>query len=971
MPDDLPSSWKRQGLKIVGVLAASAFAGLAARYRLDVATWTVTVSRLPRWALGLIVAGVPVAWILIVFLAAFFKELGVLASSGGRSAAQAVAHAPEALKNVLGRGWDRAAACLSGWSFDGRYRRRLYEDYGPFNDRGLGLINANRLDLEKVYVELQVSAQAVPSRMELLRHPMEGRHTVWDFLRAVKPGRGLALIGPPGSGKTTLLQHLLLVFARNRQGRHGLRRLLPILVELRNLTEALKKETPPTLADAIRSYWKTERRIADLMKLEPTGWLEKRLRSSRVLLLLDGLDEVPQAQRMQVSAWVQEQMRHDDHRRCLFLLTSRPGGYVDAPLSEATVLEVQSFSPAQTSKFIDGWYLANEIAASGNEDSEPVRRRATRGATDLRDRLRENPGLYDLTVNPLLLTMVCMVHRYRGALPGSRSQLYEEICKVLLERWRQAKGIAEDLTGEQKLAVLRTLAEEFMRREAREMLEEDILPVIAAPLASIGYRDEGGVTAGQRFLRFIQVSSGLLLEKEKGRWSFAHKTFQEYLTAEHWLRTPNLVPDWAAKVPSDWWRETLLLFAACTDASGLVEAALAEDSPASWELAYQCLNEAQSLRPEVRGRAESTLRQALHSDDLAVFTPAATAFHDLRQREVRPISEKVEQRATLVTQAEYQLFLNQLFLNRLYGAESLEMAPPHWTAARFVGDPEAPILGVWPWQASSFAQWADRGAAQASWRLPAGPEPAELPPSTAAYWRDDNTLSPLPTGVTDMMDGWAKQHHLGQLQTSTRALALDLASDLGLVFDLARDRVFDLALNLANLALARTLAIALDRARDLDLDPARDRDRRTARDRAPDLARDLDHALAIALHLTGDLASDLAARDLASEIREIRAIASNFFSGIQNEGDPASGRRRRLLVSMRDVLTAGTDPVAARRAWRTYAICLLDIAHPHLNRKGLDKLEPIEFTLRLLIAREAGEVQPYEGILLVRDRNAP
>jgi hypothetical protein len=222
-----------------------------------------------------------------------------------------------------------------------------------------------------------------------------------------------------------------------------------------------------------------------------------------------------------------------------------------------------------------------------------------------------------------------------------------------------------------------------------------------------------------------------------------------------------------------------------------------------------------------------------------------------------------------------------------------------------------------------------------------------------------------------MMDGWAKQHHLGQLQTSTRALALDLASDLGLVFDLARDRVFDLALNLANLALARTLAIALDRARDLDLDPARDRDRRTARDRAPDLARDLDHALAIALHLTGDLASDLAARDLASEIREIRAIASNFFSGIQNEGDPASGRRRRLLVSMRDVLTAGTDPVAARRAWRTYAICLLDIAHPHLNRKGLDKLEPIEFTLRLLIAREAGEVQPYEGILLVRDRNAP
>jgi energy-coupling factor transporter ATP-binding protein EcfA2 len=425
MPDGPPTSWKRQGLKTIGALAVPALAALAARYHLDTATWKETVSRLPVWGLALILAGAPTAWILIAFLGAFFKELGALASSGGRSAAQAVAHAPEALKNVLGRGWDRVAACLYRRSFDGRYRRRLYEDYGLFNDRGLGLINAARLDLDKVYVELQIgSAQVVPTRMELLRQPMEGRHTVWDFLRAVRPGRGLAFIGPPGSGKTTLLQHLLLVFARNRQGRHGLRRLLPILVELRNLMESLKKGTPPTLADAIRSYWKTESRINDLMKLEPTGWLEKRLRSSRVLLLLDGLDEVPQAQRVQVSAWVQEQMRHEDHRRCLFLLTSRPGGYVDAPLSGATVLEVQSFSPAQTSKFIDCWYLANEIAASGNQDSEPVRRRATKDATDLRDRLRENPGLYDLTVNPLLLTMVCMVHRYRGALPGSRSQLY-------------------------------------------------------------------------------------------------------------------------------------------------------------------------------------------------------------------------------------------------------------------------------------------------------------------------------------------------------------------------------------------------------------------------------------------------------------------------------------------------------------------------------------------------------------------
>ncbi len=47
-------------------------------------------------------------------------------------------------------------------------------------------------------------------------------------------------------------------------------------------------------------------------------------------------------------------------------------------------------------------------------------------------RLDGAPGLYDLTVNPLLLTMIATVHRYRGALPGSRVDLNGEICQVML-----------------------------------------------------------------------------------------------------------------------------------------------------------------------------------------------------------------------------------------------------------------------------------------------------------------------------------------------------------------------------------------------------------------------------------------------------------------------------------------------------------------------------------------------------------
>src|SRR5262249_56040375 len=106
---------------------------------------------------------------------------------------------------------------------------------------------------------------------------------------------------------------------------------------------------------------------------------------------------------------------------------------------------------------------------SGNKDDDEVRRRARRDAEDLLERLKKLPSLSSLTVNPLLLTMIAMVHRYHGALPGSRVELYNEICEVLLGRWRQARGVKDNMTASQKRSVLQPLAAEMMKRKLREV----------------------------------------------------------------------------------------------------------------------------------------------------------------------------------------------------------------------------------------------------------------------------------------------------------------------------------------------------------------------------------------------------------------------------------------------------------------------------------------------------------------------
>jgi predicted NACHT family NTPase len=209
------------------------------------------------------------------------------------------------------------------------------------------------------------------------------------------------------------------------------------------------------------------------------------------------------------------------------LLTARPQGYRDAPLTQAHVLEVLPFHANQVEEFIQNWYLANKITLSGGKDDPGVRQDAERKAQDLLHRLQDRPRLKELTVNPLLLTMITNVHNYRGVLPEKRVELYAEICDVLLGHWRQAKGVNDRLTAPQRREVLQPLAEIMMTRRLRGIPTQEAMDVIHPQLTQIGVAEH----EIPGFLSDVQSSSGLLLETESEMWSFAHLTFQEYLCA--------------------------------------------------------------------------------------------------------------------------------------------------------------------------------------------------------------------------------------------------------------------------------------------------------------------------------------------------------------------------------------------------------------------------------------------------------
>ncbi|MFP3988731.1 NACHT domain-containing protein [Streptomyces sp. E11-3] len=520
--------------------------------------------------------------------------------------------------------------------FERRYLAYIAKKHSKLTIYGLDLANSpERWPLDAAYLSLEATRN--DHVIALWDAETEERGTEaeeWWVIYSPSPqpaDQALAdhdrvlLRGEAGSGKTTLVQWLAVSATRQDPDDRMsyVHDRVPFVLPLRTLTRHGERlPAPNNFLTAISS---------PLAGTQPDGWEARVLASGRGLVLVDGIDEVPDTERAHARTWLSDLIEAYPGNR--WLVTSRPSAIREDWLADEGFAELalSEMDHTAVTAFIQRWHRAARTGVA-EEDVD-----LAAYETQLLEAVRTKPDLGRLATNPLMCGLICALHRdRRGFLPHGRKDLYTAALSMLLTRRDRERDMrVPELREEPQIQLLQRLAYWLIRngrtsmdRSRAESVIRDALPAVPE-VAALG-------DAGAVYTHFLH-RSGLLREPAPGTVDFIHRTFQDFLGARAAVEEGDFGV-LVSHAADDQWEDVIRMAVAHArpreraELFGelLTQGDAAPDKPTrnrSYLLAAACLEHATDLAAPVRAEVErrtSTLippRNAAAARDLAAVGP--------------------------------------------------------------------------------------------------------------------------------------------------------------------------------------------------------------------------------------------------------------------------------------------------------------------------------------------------------------
>ena len=233
----------------------------------------------------------------------------------------------------------------------------------------------------------------------------------------------------------------------------------------------------------------------------------------RILIILDGLDELPEKSRHHVDELL--------HRRifpfCYVLATSRQERGIEARKYFVfdIHLEIKGYTESDAIVYVRRHFKTIGQSPKGER---------------LIEEMQQNTFLNALQNNPLNLLLLCVVYEdYEGKLPTSRTELYQVIVQCLLRRHCAKRNLP---APEDDSALEKTFE--------KEILALGELAWLCLLSDRYGFRENELVEFERKYPGLVARELGLLYKEEslkrlkpQHEYCFLHKTFQEYVAAAY------------------------------------------------------------------------------------------------------------------------------------------------------------------------------------------------------------------------------------------------------------------------------------------------------------------------------------------------------------------------------------------------------------------------------------------------------